>query len=139
MKFVRPATVDEVLLATPEDEPSKTVVRACTAFGVWSFHRDDIGKIEAQLPTGKVGPVASLFAEWTQWLRSPDPRAPWSAALHSGFVYLLREGQVFTARPVVLGEAMQIHDGRQRLFAAFEFLSEHGEGRRFEVFWDRVE
>lgn len=139
MKFVRPASLDEVLLVTPEDEPTRDAVRACAAFGVWSFDRDDIGRIGAQLPGGNVGPVASLFAEWTAWLRSSDPRAPWSNALHSGFVYLLREGQIFSARPIILGDAMQIHDGRQRLFALFEFLGEHGRGRQFEVFWDRVE
>jgi hypothetical protein len=33
---------------------------------------------------------------------------------------------------------MQIHDGRHRLFAAFEFLSGQGPDREFEVFWDRA-
>jgi hypothetical protein len=51
---------------------------------------------------------------------------------------LLREGESFSVRPIVLGSSMQIHDGRHRLFAAFEFLGEHGSERHFEVYWDRV-
>jgi hypothetical protein len=124
MHFVRPASLDEVLRATPEDEPSKDVVRRCSAFGIWSFGREDIANAGAQLPSGKMGTISSLFTEGREWLRSSDPRAPWRAALHSGFVHLLRAGQTFAVRPIVLGERMQIHDGRHRLFAAFEFLSE---------------
>jgi hypothetical protein len=73
-----------------------------------------------------------------QWLRSSDPRASRSATSHSGFVHLLRKGEVFDVRPIILGEAMQVHDGRHRLFAAFEYVTEHGANGRFEVFWDRV-
>jgi hypothetical protein len=49
-----------------------------------------------------------------------------------------RRGESFSVRPIVLGSSMQIHDGRHRLFAAFEFLGEHGSERNFEVNWDRV-
>jgi hypothetical protein len=40
---------------------------------------------------------------------------------------------LFSVRPIVLGSSMQIHDGWHRLFAAFEFLGEHGSERNFEV------
>lgn len=138
MKFVRAATMEEVLRATPEDEPTRNIVRACPAFGVWSFDRDDIGKVGAQLPSGELSTVSSLFSAWKAWLRSPDPRVVWSGALHAAFVQLLRQGDSFSVRPIVLGRSMQILDGRHRLFAAFEFLEEHGSDRSFEVFWDRV-
>jgi hypothetical protein len=138
MKFVRAATIEEVLRVSPEDESTRDIVRACPAFGVWSLGREDIGNIGAQLPSGELGTISSLFAEWKAWLRSPDPRVVWSADVYGAFVQLLREGESFSVRPIVLGSSMQIHDGRHRLFAAFEFLEEHGGDRSFEVFWDRV-
>jgi hypothetical protein len=138
MKFLRTATMEEVLRATPEDEPTREIVSACPAFGVWSFDREDIGAIGAQVPSGELGTVSSLFAAWKAWLRSPDPRVVWSADVYGAFVQLLREGESFSVLPIVLGSSMQIHDGRHRLFAAFEFLGEHSSARTFEVFWDRV-
>jgi hypothetical protein len=138
MQFVRAATLDEVLRATPEDEPTRNVVRACLVFGVWAFDREDIGKIGAQLPNGKMGTISSLFADWRGWLRSPDPGVVWSASVYTAFVELLREGQTFTVRPIILGQGMQIRDGRHRLFAAFEVLGDQGSDRTFEIFWDRV-
>jgi hypothetical protein len=138
MQFVRVASTEEVLAANPEDEATRDIVRTRTPFGIWLFDGPDLGTIGAQLPGGKIGTVSALFAEWTEWLGSSDPQARWSAALHSGFVHLLRQGQVFAVRPIVLGEAMQLHDGRHRLFAAFEYLRELGNGRSLEVFWDRV-
>jgi len=139
MQFVRAATIEEVLAASPEDEPTRDVVRARSAFGVWSLDAQDLGRIGAQLPSGKMGTISTLFAEWSAWLRSSDARAPRSAALHSGFVHLLRQGQAFAVRPIILGDAMQIHDGRHRLVAAFEFFTERGcRGGRVEVFWDRI-
>jgi hypothetical protein len=138
MKFVRAATIEEVLRASPEDEPTRNIVRACPEFGVWSFDRQDIGNIGAQLPSGKMATVSSLLSDWKEWLGSPDPRVVWSAELYGAFIHLLRQGQSFSVRPIVLGSSMQIHDGRHRLFAAFEFLGEHGSDRTFEVYWDRV-
>jgi hypothetical protein len=138
MQFVRVATTEDVLIAAPEDEPTRDVVRGRTPFGVWSLDRQDLGMVGAQLPGGKMGTISVLFAEWAEWLGSSDPRARWSAALHAGFVHLLRAGQVFAVRPIILGETMQIHDGRHRLFAGFQYLSEQGDSRRVEVFWDRV-
>jgi hypothetical protein len=126
------------LQATPEDQPSQDVVRACVDFGVWSFDREDIGRIGARLPSGKVGTVSSLFAEWDEWLGSHDPRVIWSSVVHGAFVQLLRQGQSFSVLPLVLGASMQIHDGRHRLFAAFEVLGERASGGCVEVFWDRV-
>jgi len=138
VKFVRTATLDEVLRATPEDEPTRDIVSACPDFGVWSFDREDIGKIGAQLPSGTMGTVASLLAEWKEWLRSPDPRVVWSNAVHGAFVQLLRQRESFSVLPIVLGPSMQIHDGRHRLFAAFEVLGERGDDSCVELFWDRV-
>jgi hypothetical protein len=85
-----------------------------------------------------MGTVASLLTEWQRWLRSPDPRVVWSNAVHGAFVQLLRQGESFSVLPIVLGPSMQIHDGRHRLFAAFEVLGEPGRGSCVEVFWDRV-
>ena len=59
MKLVRAATIEDVLLATPDDEPTRNIVRARPEFGVWSFDRQDIGNIGAQLPSGKMGTVSS--------------------------------------------------------------------------------
>jgi hypothetical protein len=138
VRFVRTASLDEVLQATPEDELTRAIIRACLDFGVWSFDREDIGKIGAQLQSGTTGTVASLLAEWKAWLRSPDPRVVWSNAVHGAFVQLLRQGESFSVLPIVLGPSMQIHDGRHRLFAAFEVLGERGDSSCVEVFWDRV-
>jgi hypothetical protein len=138
VKFVRTATLGEVLQATPEDEPTRDIVRACPDFGVWSFDREDIGNVGAQLPSGTMGTVASLLTEWKEWLCSPDPRVVWSNAVHGAFVQLLRQGESFSVLPIVIGPWMQIHDGRHRLFAAFEVLGEPGDKSSVEVFWDRV-
>jgi hypothetical protein len=138
MKFVREASIAEVLGATPEDEPTRDIVRACPAFGVWSLGREDLGNVGVQLQGGKMSTISSLLAEWKDRRGSPDPRVVWSAALHSGFVQLLRQGESFSVRPIVLGSSMQIHDGKHRLFAAFEFLEEHGNERSFEVYWNRI-
>lgn len=138
MKFVRAATIDEVLGAAPEDEPSRDIVRSCPAFGVWSLDREDVGNIGAQLPGGKTGTVSSLLAEWKDWLRSPDPRVVWSAAVDAAFLQLLRQGERFSVLPIVLGASMQILDGTHRLFAAFEFLGEQANDGCVEVFWDRT-
>jgi hypothetical protein len=100
--------------------------------------REDIGNVGAQLPSGKMGSISALFAEWKEWLRSSDPRAPWSAALHAAFVHLCQRGDCLSVRPVLLGHSMQIHDGRHRLFAAFEGHGEDADDRRIEVYWDQL-
>lgn len=138
MQFIRVAALQEVLVATPDDEPTRNVTRRCPQFGVWSFGGQDLGRIGAQLPDGKMGAVWELFAEWKTWLGSSDPRAPSSAARHHRFVQLLREGRTFDVRAIILGHAMQIHDGKHRLFAAYEFVTKHAGNQGFEVFWDRI-
>jgi hypothetical protein len=135
MRFIRPAGVEEVLAATPQDEPTRDVVRTRTQFGVWSLNGQDLG---AKLPDGKMGTTSALFAEWRAWLGSADPRAPSTAERRSAFLHLLRERESFRVRPIILGPKMQIHDVRHRLFAAFEHLTEHEGDEYFEVFWDRV-
>jgi hypothetical protein len=138
MNFVRSATIAEVLRATPDDEPTRDVVRARPQFGVWAFDSEDIGGVGAQLPSGTMGTISSLLGEWKTWLGSTDPQAVGSAAAHEAFTQTLRSGNSFAVRPIVIGPTMQIHDGRHRLFAAFEFLGERGNERTFEVLWDRV-
>lgn len=149
MNFVRPASIDEVLQATPDDAATKNVTRDHAPYGVWSADHRDIGNIGAQLPDqtrtigivlnhDNTGPIVLLFPHWMRWIRSSVAFAADDAASHAFFLSELKSGRGFETRPIILDDRMQIHDGKHHLFAAFDFLSVEGNERVFEVYWDRT-
>ena len=58
--------------------------------------------------------------------------------MYGAFVHLLRQGDSFSVRPIVLGSSMQIHDGRHRLFAAFEVWGSTAPNGVSKSIWDRL-
>ncbi len=144
MNFVRPASIDEVLQATPDDAATKNVTRDHTPDGVWSADHRDIGNIGAQLPDqtrtigidlnhDNTGPIVLLFPHWMRWIRSGVALAVDDAASHAYFLTELNSDRGFETRPIILDARMQIHDGKHRLFAAFDFLSKCANEKFFEV------
>jgi hypothetical protein len=51
---------------------------------------------------------------------------------------MLHQGQMFATRAIVFAARLQIHDGRHRLFALYEFVLGGGQLPHVEVFWNKA-
>jgi hypothetical protein len=149
VKFVRAASIEEVLRATPDDPATREVTRRHAPYAVWSADHVDIGNIGAQLPaetrtigihlnSDNTGPIVFLYPHWMRWIRSGESLAARDAESHEYFLSELETDRGFETRPIILGDRMGIHDGKHRLFAAFEFLRKDAKEKLFEVYWDRA-
>lgn len=115
---------------------------------MWEFSGADLGGVGAQLPqevasvgihlpNDGVGTIGVLAPHWTRWIQSREEVARRDREGHAFFLAWLRTGKPFIHRPIVFDERMQIHDGKHRLFAAFD----HGGDApdlKVEVFWNRL-
>ena len=146
MRHVRPADIYEVLSAGLHfDAQTRAAITNRQPFSLWRFESiEDVAGIGTQLPAelvgpdaGRVGAVHNLYEGWIWWLHSAHRKAIEHLRLHAELRAALQEGRVFPTRAIILGPAMQLHDGRHRMFALYEHLRGGAPMPQVEVFWNR--
>ncbi len=76
-----------------------------------------------------------LFSTWmTNWVA---PNRLGEGDRHRQMLDVLTRGDDFHFRPILLGATKQIHDGKHRLFAAYDYAGVTP-GLELEVFWNQT-
>jgi len=136
MIYLGQAGTEEVVAATPADPKTIERTEGAAPYGIWSLDAEDIGDVGCQLPDGTMGAVRHMYKRWmSEWI-DHDPTSR-HATTHQRLLAALRERGRFDVRPIVLDAGRQIHDGKHRIFAAFEY-TETAPGFLLEVFWNRT-
>src|SRR5438270_13131438 len=120
MRKLRDASFAEVLAATPNDKATRAVTEKHQPFEVWLLEgADDFGRVRMQLPTGELGTIVHLHAQFLAWVEAPE-RTPEERARYWDRYADIEGGEhVHWPRSIVLGPEQQVHDGRHRLMAAY--------------------
>jgi len=111
-------------------------------WGRWAFDRADIANVGSQAQTGEMMPICKLLPVWKDWTTQANETAIRDAESHAYFLALLERQEDFDSAPSLYyhrENPMQVADGRRRLLAAYEFLSNNQSSRTIEVFWERTQ
>jgi hypothetical protein len=146
VRHIREADINEVLRAGLHfDQATQQAITSRRSFSVWLMETaDDIGDIGAQLQgesagadAGRVGKISELYDGWVRWLHGGHEKALADLRSHAHLKSMLHQKQTFATRAIIFDDAKQIHDGRHRLFALYEFALGGGELPLVEAFWNR--
>jgi hypothetical protein len=147
VRHVRQADVNEVLSAGLHfDEATRKEIIVRQPFSVWLLEScDDLGGIGSQLQresegadSERTGRICDLYAGWVKWMHSGHAKAVADLCSHAHLKGMLHQGQMFATRAIVFDARLQIHDGRHRLFALYEFVLGGGQPPHVEVFWNKA-
>jgi hypothetical protein len=137
LERLRLATPEEVVAATGrEDTPQVVAARAIRE--LWRFNREDAGRVSVLVHYPKRdrnGPLAELFPYWLEWMKGTTDEAMNDARAHQYFIGELEKSGRFSQAPVVQDESIRIHDGRHRLFAAYDASASGVPVFPIEIYW----
>jgi hypothetical protein len=147
VRHIRHADVNEVLSAGLHfDEATRKAIADRQPFAVWLLENcDDVGSIRSQLQgesegadAGRLGTIRDLHPGWVKWMHSGHVKAVTDLRSHTHLKGMLHQRQMFATRAIVFDAAKQIHDGRHRLFALYEFVLGGCQLPHVEVFWNKA-
>jgi len=147
MRWLRDADLNEVLSAGLHfDGATRQAIVIRAPFSVWRLESaEDVGDIGTQLQgesagadSARVGKIRDLYGGWQRWLHGAHSKAIEDLASHARLLGMLRDGKVFATRAIIFDDAKQMHDGRHRMFALYEFVRGDNPLPAVDVFWNRA-